>query len=128
MRLSDFLPFRRSKADPRLIGCWRRIRTDGPPDPYNLVELDFRDGGVLHHALHDGTRWRQADMTYRADRTVLVISDAAGTVANRMGYLLEGDDLLRLDSDAGCTWYGRSARQAPATRPAAECSTPIRPG
>jgi hypothetical protein len=128
MRLADLWPFRRPRADPALFGCWRRIRSDGPSDPFNVVELDLRPGGVMVHSLHDGLKWRVAELAFRTEGGILIISDAAGTVANRMGYALENEDLLRLDSDEGCTWYGRSAKQAPRTRPSAECSTPIREG
>ncbi len=127
MRLSDLWPFQRSPIDPRLVGCWHRIGVDGPEDQARVVELDLRADGTMLHSMFFGEGWRVVELAFHIDGPVLVLRHRASKTDNRMGFVLEQDDVLRLDAQDGCTWYERGPKKAPDGGPTAQCFTADQP-
>jgi hypothetical protein len=107
MGLFGFL--RRDNSSERpFLGCWRAVRVDGTSLSGDLVELEFRPGGVLLSSVRHGTTWDVTRDAFRVEESTLLLGN------KRVGFVFErGGDVLRIDSFDNSVWYQRSAREAP---------------
>ncbi len=122
MRLSTLFS-RKPAVDPRLLGPWCRVDSEGETDQYESLEVEFLADGTLRRAMYDGKAWRVVELSYHVDGPVVVSRHRSASRETRMGYALEFDGMLRLDDASSCTWYAPGSRRDAAESEAGSTST-----
>jgi hypothetical protein len=103
--------FKRSIAQPKLVGCWHLERPQG--EGAEPAEADFRADGRLFYSVWAGDRWQIMKLEYQVDGDMLVTDQPSAPREDKTRFALQADGTLMLEFGGQRSSFKRGPKVAP---------------